>query len=235
MALTLLVGGFAACERGTIDPTTPTDAELGRDFLPLEVHRYWVYDVKETHWNFNEDSVAQYQMRELIDTLFEGADGEPTFRVVRSRRADSTDSWRDDTAFALVRTPQLVRRTFANIPTVELMFPVREGKSWNPNLFNSLDSTERRYRDLDQLLALPNGKQFSQTVQVLDQGEDNIIKRREAFSVYARGVGRVSRTTRSLKYCELSDSLTNPCPPGTDYIVRGMEREEYLAEYGIRP
>ena len=234
LALLLLAGAVAACDPAPDGPVAPTDTVTGRDFLPVTVGQFWIYDVQEVHWNFNDSAVTRYQFRERVDTLYIGADGAPTFRVVRARRADALSQWRDDTAFALVLTPQLVRRTLANRPTVELVFPVRDGQSWNPNLFNSLDSTERRYVDFDQPLALPNGQQFAQTVRVVDLGEDNLIKRRDAHSAYARGVGRVSRVQRTLEFCQENDFPSTGCTPGSGYIVRGEEREEYLREYGPR-
>lgn len=234
LALLLLIGSLGACERPTTPPDPPSDAALGRDFLPVEVGRFWEYDVTEVQWNFNDSSVARYQLRERVDTVYAGADGEPTYRVVRARRATAGGQWRDEAVFALVRTTQLVRRTLANIPTVELMFPVREGLTWNPNLFNDLDSTERRYTDLDQPLALPDGRQFARTVRVVDMGEDNLINRREDVSVYARSVGRVRRVHRALEFCQENDIPSTGCSPGPGYIVRGNEREETLRDYGPR-
>lgn len=226
-----------ACERTTEAPPASTDAELGRDFLPVAVGSFWIYDVVNHHWNYNEDSVERFQFRERVDTVFQGATGELNYRIVRARRADSTNAlgWRDDTAFALVLTPQLARRTFANRPTVELIFPVRQGTTWNPNLFNSLVSTERRYADLDQPLTLPDGQQFAQTVRVVDAGEDNLFFLNESVSTYARGVGLIRRVRRKLDFCQGNDSASTGCSVGSGFILRGQEREETLREYGPHP
>ena len=232
----LLLGGWLAACKDTLDtPPAPTDAEQGRDFQPVAVGSFWIYDVTETYWNFNRDSVVRYQLRERVDTVFRGATDDVNYRIVRARRADSSSTWRDDSSFSLVITPRLVRRTFANQPTVELVFPVREGSAWNPNLFNSLDSTSRTYANFDQPTTLPGGRTLARTVQVRDAGEDNIFYRREHSSTYARAIGRISRVARSLDFCQLNDSINTGCSTGPGYIVRGQEREEYLLDYGPRP
>lgn len=235
LSLLLLLGlAVAACTDTPDVPPTPTDAEVGRDFLPVAIGNFWVYDVKEVTWDFNDSTVERYQLRERVDTIYRGATGELNYRIVRARRFDDGTPWRDDTAFALILTPQLVRRTFANLPTVELIFPVREGRVWNPNLFNALDSTDRTYEGLDQPLTLPAGTTYPRTVRVRDLGEDNLYYRRQTVSTYARAVGRISRVARALDFCQLTDSLNVGCVTGPGYIVRGHEREEYLREYGPR-
>ncbi|MBC7447178.1 MAG: hypothetical protein H7330_03900 [Hymenobacteraceae bacterium] len=228
----LFASGLIACERTAEVPPALSDAVTGRDFLPIRIGSYWIYDVVDQYWNFNRDSIARFQFRERVDTVFPGANGEQTFRLIRSRRPDSLSQWHDDSVFALVLTPQLVRQTFANRPTVELVFPVRDRATWNPNMFNALDSTERRYVALDQPLTLATGQQFVRTVRVEDAGENNLFYRRENSSVYARAVGRIHRVRRALEFCQLNDSVATRCPIGPGYIVRGQEREETLRAYG---
>ncbi len=235
LALLALAASLASCDRSTEPPTPVSDAALGRDFLPVSVGRFWVYDVTERVWNFNSDSVTRFQLRERIDTIFTGADGEPTYRVISARRPDAASPWIEDTAFALVVTPQIVRRTQANRPILELLFPVKEGLVWNPNLFNALVPTDRQYAKLDQSVTLPTGQQFARTVRVEDAGENNLFYLRESVSTYARSVGRISRERRTLDFCQYNDSVSNGCTTGPGFIVRGNERLEYLTEYGPLP
>jgi hypothetical protein len=225
---------LAAChDQASVSPEL-TDEQTGRNFLPIAIGHYWIYDVTDRKWDFNVAQVSKYQLRERVDTVYPAATGEPTFRIVRSRRADASSPWRDDSVMAVVLTPQLVRRTMANRTTIELLFPVAAGKSWNPNLFNDLDSTTRAYVAFDQSQTLPTGLTFARTVAVTNEGQDNLFYRREAVSQYARNVGRISRIRRSLDFCQFNDSINIRCSIGPGYIIRGNEREEYLLEYDVK-
>lgn len=239
--LAALTGIASACrpERDPIPP--PDDAALGRDFYPVAVGKFWVYDVEDHTWDLNNDSVERYQVRERVDTVYRGAAGETTYRLVRSRRPDSQSVWRDDSVFALVVTPQAVRRTFANVPTLDLVFPIREGVSWNPNQLNAADSLVRTYRDVDQPLVLTEpATRYEKTLLVLDEGEDNPLFLRAQQARYARGIGRIERSRRHLDFCNTNEEQRRLCvvanllPNGQYYIARGTERHEVLRDYGPR-
>ncbi len=230
------MAGLAGCRRDPDIPPALTDEQIGRDYFPFETGYFWVYDVEDHLWDNNIETVTRFQLRERVDTLFRGASGETTYRMVRSRRNTVQDTtWRDDSVFAIVITPQLIRRTSSNIPTIELTFPVREGRFWNLNAFSARDSVTRTYGPLDEALALPNGQSFTKTVTVTDDGEDNVYFLRAQSSTYARKIGRVRRIRRTYDYCQEFDERNVGCTAGAgDFIVRGFERFEYLREYGTR-
>lgn len=242
VAAGLLLGagllGLGACDRETDVPPQPTDAETGRDFVPLPLNYQWVYDVVDREWNYNVMDSVRFQFREVVDTVYTNAAGELTYRIVRARRAEGSPFWRDDSTFALNLTPRLLRRTFANLPTVELLFPVRPGATWNPNMFNAADSTERRYEDLDAPMTV-SGRAYARTVRVVDAGEDNFFFLNRSETVYARGVGKIRHVRRTLDFCQLNDSLSSGgaggCSLGPGYVVRGKERDIRLREHGPRP
>lgn len=225
--------GSCRAERDPIPPLS--DEQAGRDFLPVKPGLFWVYDVEEKEWQFNVPTPTRFQFRERVDTIYQGADGQLTYRIIRSRRPDSAAPWRDDSVMALVVAPQYIRRTFANTPTLELVFPVFEGKNWNPSILSSDEPATRYYEALDQPLELPSGERFARTVRVVDEGEDNLFRLRKLASAYARGVGLIRRDRQIYDFCDYNDSLQTGCPNGTGtYIVRGFERHEWLREFGTR-
>ncbi len=219
-------------ERDTVVPPGPEAA--GREYYPMAVNRYWEYDVEEHYWDYNLDSAVHLQFRETVDTMYVGAADELTYRIVRARRSDSLSIWRDDSAWAVVVTPDLVHRTVGNVPTVELLFPVREGKSWNLNLFSATDSTVRAYDRVGTNLTLPNGRRFDRTLHVFDDLERSDVHHRERESVYAWDVGCVSRHLQLLDYCNQPQVLEGRCQLGSGYIVRGFTRDEQLRAWGTR-
>ena len=231
LALIGILGSSCTADR---DPISPLDPATGRAYYPLAVGRFWEYDVEEHHWNYNRDSVIRFQVRERVDTTYNGATGELNYRLVRARRADANATWRDDSAVAIVLTPSLVHRTFANRPTIELVFPVVEGRSWNPNLFNAADSTSRTYSRVGQAQTLATGLVFPQTLRVADEANVTAVGRSESEAVYAWNVGRIYQRHTRLDYCNQTDVTAGLCQIGTGYIVRGTERIEQLRTWGPR-
>jgi hypothetical protein len=225
---------MAGCRKEQDPIQPPSSAVAGKEYYPLAVGRYWEYDVVDHYWQYNVDSVVRYQLRERVDTVYTGATGEINFRIVRSLRSDSTNVWRDDSTAAVVLTPELVRRTFSNVPTLSLLFPVEEGRYWNPNLFNASDSTTRRYERVGQSLTLGNGRRFDKTIQVVDEALISEVERREQSAAYAWNVGCIYRKRRVLDYCNQNEVGQGLCQIGTGYIVRGAEREEQLRAWGPR-
>ena len=219
-------------DRDAVLPPGPEAA--GREYYPLAVGRFWEYDVEEHYWNYDRDSTVQFQFRERVDTVFLGATGETTYRIVRARRVDSLGTWRDDSVMAVVLTPELVRRTVANVPSIELLFPVREGKTWNPNLFNDRDSTVRAYAQLGAARTLPGGRRFERTLRVVDESLISDVQRREHEATYAWDIGCVYRHRRLLDYCNTPQVTEGRCQLGSGYIVRGFTREEQLRAWGPR-
>ncbi len=237
----LLVGGaslalLVGCTEGDETIVQNEFPVSGREYFPLETGRFWEYDVEEHHWNYNRDSVVRCQFRERIDTVFLGATGEPTYRIVRSRRDDSLGVWREDSTLALVNTADLLRSTSNNVPAIELLFPVREGKSWNPNLFNSATTYAglRTYAGMDASLTLPYGRSFARTLRVIDEPQNSEVNRREQESAYAWGIGRIYRRRQILDYCNSQQVAEGRCQIGSGYIVRGATREEQLRKWGVR-
>ncbi len=228
-ALALLLG--CGEDQSAIQPPDPT--VTGREYYPMAVDRFWIYDVVDHYWQFNVDSTVRYQVREEVDTIYQGATGEINYRIVRSRRADSTAVWRDDSTSAIVLTSNLVRRTYANVPTLALLFPIQEGRSWNPGIFTP-DSSSRRYERVGQPMTLSTGRQFAQTVQVVDEPMISEVERKEQSAAYAWNVGCVYRHRVIFEYCNQNEAGQGICQIGTGFIARGFEREEQLRAWGPR-
>ena len=234
MACALGLVVLTGCRDERAPELPPGPEAAGREYFPIAVGRFWEYDVEEHIWNYDRDSVAYFQLQERVDTVYRGATGELTYHLIRSRRADSLANWRDDSTTAIVLTADIVRRQTDNLPTIELLFPVREGKSWNPNLFNALDSSVRAYSQLGLARTLPGGRRFARTVRVVDEPQISQVKRAEQEATYAWNIGRVYRFRRSLSYCNVIQVQEGRCQLGDGYIVRGFSRQEQLRKWGTR-
>lgn len=224
---------LAGCSDG--DPAAAP--ELGREYYPLQVGAYRIYDVADTTYtNFN--AVAQrYQFKEKDSTLVTDAAGLPAYQVVRYRRASAAEKWKFDSLLVVTPTDRTIQLQRSNRRTVELVFPVREGRIWNQNAFNSQDTIvaeNRQYSRTGQPFTYTNGaRQFSydQTItasNLLGRGEVNLYYATVRREVYAKGIGLVYRVRRDLAFCDNSPS----CVPTASRPNSGRTRWEVLVESG---
>ena len=233
----LALGLLAALAGGACTRETEPGPELGLDYYPVEVGAYRIYSVIDSIYQNDRGTATRFQFRERIADTFTDAAGEEAYRVVRSRRATLADTWQDDSVMILKATPNTLLLTRSNRRTVELVFPVRAGRSWNANAFNSGDTITAENRDYDrvgeafEIPASPQPLRYEQTVTTADTTAFDLFNLNIQRQVYAREVGPVHRWRRRYQY---------GCPPGSPpdcslvpgYVVAGSVRVETLVEAG---
>lgn len=208
-----LAVGFAGCKENTVEVLP--DAGLG--YYPVAVGNYWIYAVADTTWSTatNQGSqvtpsvptVSAFQFRETIASAFTDAAGKTAYRLVRAKRLTPAAAWVDDSVFTLSPTAQSVILNRNNLRTLELIFPVREGRLWNFNAFsnNSEDTVTaetRRYRRAGEpfsTTASGTMKAYPATVTTTNEGlaqADDAYYVNTYQQVFAKGVGPVFRRKR---------------------------------------
>ena len=248
VALTL---GFTGCK----DKAEPAP-ETGADYYPIAVGNYWVYAVNDTTYspvggsgaNFTPSvaTAKAYQFRETITEVFTDAAGQKAYRLVRSKLLPPATTYRDDSVFVLSATPQFVALNRNNTRTLELIFPVRDGRSWNLNAFNNnfndtITAETRQYSRVRQPyttggIAGIAAKTYASTVTTTNTGaatENSLIKRQGYQQVFAKGVGPVFRRRFYFVNYNYPDSKGNQVyPPGA--YTSAFTRSETLISYGTR-
>ncbi|MBK0402887.1 hypothetical protein I5M27_07805 [Adhaeribacter sp. BT258] len=222
--LVLVAGLFYGCT----ETEEINDSVTGKAYYPLSIGDYRIYNV--THVRFEQDSVSDsttFQLRERVDTLFTNLAGEPTFKLIRSIRTKPDDSWRDDSVITITVSSSQLRRTSDNLSLVKMVFPVSENKTWNPNVFNTLEPGNARYVNVNQPYAV-NGQNFPNTATVQVNDFVSVINKDVRTEVYAENVGLIYKDYEVLQYC--NDNQI--CDVGVDYILFGYRRTETLESYG---
>ncbi|HEX8505514.1 MAG TPA: hypothetical protein VF630_09110 [Hymenobacter sp.] len=248
-----VVGLAVALASAGCKDTVDAAPDSGADYYPVAVGRFWIYAVADTTWStatqFNQSvpTATSYQFREQITGQMTDAAGKPAYRVVRSVRATPTDAWRDDSVFVLSARPQFVALNRNNSPTVELVFPVREGRSWNFNAFNNdlndtITAETRRYSAVGNAFSTGGGRSglpvitYPATVTTDNTGtatETSLLKRVSYQQVYAKGVGPVFRRRLNFAFFNYPDPSQNgnQVYPANSYFS-AFSRQETLLEYG---
>jgi hypothetical protein len=214
---------------------------LGAEYYPLAINTQRTYAVVDTAWSVGQATVTSFQLREAIVDTFRNASGQKSYRVVRSRRSTSTDTWANDSVYVLVATPQTITLLRDNRRTVELIFPVRENQGWNQFAYDgsspdTIINVNRRYHQVGQALTLTPrnlpAKTYPQALITLNEGNaaaDDLYNLKQHQQVYAKEIGPVMRRWRSYYFCDDNDSN---CDPSPDYIFRGNSRYQLLIDYG---
>jgi len=206
---------FTRCSEEVI---RTTEAEIGREYYPIKVGNYWIYDVTETKVINNQYDSTKYQVRELVESIFQNAANEQTYRVIRSRRNNADASWGNDTLVSINKSSTNVRRTQNNFITISLVFPVSEGKYWDTNAFNILDADDYAYAAVNQPFTL-NNIRYDSTVTVV-QGEPDLVTLDDRREVYAYKVGLVYKKFTLYEYAQKAPENF----PDPTRVARGLQR-----------
>ena len=215
------------------------------DYFPVAVGSYRTYAVTDSVWASGRATATSYQLRERVTEQFTDAAGLPAYRLARSRRADASAGWVDDSVLVVQPSARAVLLTRNNLRTVELVYPARAGKGWNANALNaSPDTIISRTRFYTDNVGVPfttpaaggqPAKTYDNTVTTkatLDGGmeDTNALTQRGLRQVYAAGVGLVLRRRFSYTtYTTNSDGSTTLTP---NVKQTGAARYEVLIDAG---
>ena len=241
---TLAMGAVGCSEK------TEPGPDRGLDFYPVAVGRYWVYAVADSSWsqaNQNQPTstvtVANFQFRETVTEVFSDAAGQPAYRLVRARRPTPTGVWTNDSVYTLSPSVHSVILNRDNRRTLELIFPVQDGKLWNFNAFNNntndtVTAETRRYRNVGQPFTTRTGsvsQTYSSTLTTTNEGTakaEDLYYVRTYRQVFAKGIGPVLRQRRRFDNFYLPSGQTVTFYPHAYFF--GFSRTETLVEYGPR-
>jgi hypothetical protein len=233
-ALALLAGVslLDGCRHDTVTPNPVAD------YYPLVVGTYRVYAVSDTMWSKGVATPTAYQFREAVTEQFLDAAGKTAFRVLRARRANSTQAWADDSVLVVQPQPQAILLTRNNVRTVELIYPLQASKAWKKYAFTTdRDDSIRAFNStVAQAFTTPGpqAKNYEATVIVRDawpaSSNDGLYKRRGALQVFGQDVGPV---VRRRYYQELFYSLNNGSQVLTPGVIQvGNSHLEVLIDSG---
>lgn len=230
----LLGLAVAGCKNESVK-VEPADT----NYYPLAVGDYRIYNVVDTIWTRNIKTYNRFQLRERVVEQYQDNTGRQNFRIIRSRRATTTDTWRDDSVLVVSPALNNVLETRNNNPRVELIFPVREGY-WNANAFNNMNGIKDEnlhYIRVGEPFTATSGTVNRTYPRTLTTSTPDGVEETEyvnAFyylrvrQVYAQNEGPVYRSRRRFIYCEPGIN----CIPSPNVIFSGIAHTEILVEKG---
>lgn len=201
--------------------------DSGKDFQPLVLGNFWVYEVDETiYFGENDFESSKFFYRDRLRSSYLNAEREIVFVVERSKSSDRK-SWNKVQEYTLqVRSNALIR-TVSNQPVVALNFPPELGKKWNGNAYRASDEDEF---EIDSVATETlEGKVQIQLVKVnQEELDDKVTQRDNRFETYRRGIGLTEKYDEVLTYCSRNNCL------GLQLINGGYRVKMKLVDYEVR-
>ncbi|MBN3581852.1 hypothetical protein JYB64_05590 [Algoriphagus aestuarii] len=203
-----------ACERKLDE--NPVD--FGFDFQPLAIGNFWIYEVDQTvYFGENDSEDYEFYVRDYIYTSYINEENEQVFVIERSKSDDLT-SWEPLENYTLILRQQVLIRTSQNQSTVALVFPPKDGVSWNSASY--INSPEDNF-----VINYPSGN--SNLLEVNQSEEDDLVTYRDIrYEIFEKGIGLIEDYEEVLTYCSRNDCL------GDQLIDGGSKTHLKITEYG---
>jgi len=193
----------------------------GMDYFPLEIGRYWTYQVDSVHYDdYTEDSTHHvFRLREIVESIFIDGEGRQAYRIERHRYDTTFSAWRPVGVRVAVLTPSKAEKVEENIRFIKLAFPLKKNRKWDGNSMNILAESEYTILALDEQLSV-GAFSFDSTCTVEQANIITLISKEHKTESYAKGVGMIHRS-----FIELKTSITG-------IIESGYKYEYLLLDYG---
>jgi len=198
-------------------------------YFPLSIGVYQIYDVKEEIYSSGQSAPAikSWQERDEIVRETKNANGSSTFIVSRYSRNTSTDSWQKVKEYSIEQFPDKLLLNIDNQLIVPFIFPIDSKLKWNGNMYNTLDSKEYRYEDIDQPYQSGN-LSFEKGLTVVEQSDTtSVITYSLGLKRYGLNTGLVYEEQASFEYCQ-----STPDCIGQGIIDSGSRKVRTIVAYG---
>ncbi|MDX1628188.1 MAG: hypothetical protein R3345_05780, partial [Fulvivirga sp.] len=129
-----------SCSESTV---APDDQRVGFDYFPLQTGQYAIYDIESITFDIlGTIDTSRFQLKVEVVDSFQSLAGDFTYVIHRFHRNTGTDPWEFQAAWTRYRTPHQAVQVEENVAFLKLTFPVEEGKIWDGNRVNTMDTDE---------------------------------------------------------------------------------------------
>ncbi len=202
---------LSSCEREIEE----AQVDLGYDFQPLAVGLFWTYAIDQiTYFGENDSEEEQFFLKDQIRSFYINEEGEQVFIVQRQKSTNGL-LWNRVLEYTLIQRENSLIRTIDNQALVTLVFPPKNGISWDGNIYRN---------DVEDDFELINSGNSIRVNQ--EDSDDKVTYRDIRYEVYDKEVGLVEKYDEVLTYCSRNDCL------GDMLIDSGSKIQMKLTDYG---
>jgi len=145
--------------------------------------------------------------------MYSGFNSRPTMRIERYYNYNynpaipfDSMAWIGPRVWTATKTKSTLERKEENTTYQRLVFPVRQGKQWNGNVYNTFPEKDYSIDSTDVAMTV-NNLHFDSVAVVNQYQENNLVKYQYEKEKYARNVGLIFKQRDSLYFSSKSGSL----------------------------
>lgn len=200
--------------------------KTGLNYFPLEVGNYTIYQVEGVEYINPIDSVTfSYQLRESVVDSFQNLESGISYKLLREIRGDESNPWITDSVWTARKDEIRAVRTENNVAFINLVFPIKENKTWDGNGFNEMDADEYEMVEVEQSFEGAFNS-FDKAVTVIQEYiPDTFINFISKKEVYSKDVGLVYKENIILKFKQGDDY-------GKEIVESGIRYFQSIIDYG---
>jgi hypothetical protein len=198
------------------------------EYFPMQVGRYWVYDVTQTAYSEVEPKmvISVFELKSEVIGAFENLNGGLTFVIHNSQRANAMQQWEYVDTWSARSDEFKAVITENDVPYIQLKFPLYKNKSWDGNELNTGDADEYVVESVGTIFTKSNNEPIDDCVVVNEESYIDFTYKDERKEIYARNIGLVFKKKIQLEYCVDTNCF------GEQIIKRGEEWIQELKSYG---
>ncbi|MBK9107375.1 MAG: hypothetical protein IPM92_03085 [Saprospiraceae bacterium] len=189
------------------DPEVLDPSIFGYDYYPIAIGKYWMYQTDSILYSLKSTVVVDTSrsfIREEVRDSFRDATNQLIYRLDVYHSRDSSQGWDLSGNFYVEANSLALNKRENGLTFVRLVFPAQRGTSWNGNVYihprttiliggESLEPFENWYYIYDYINKSDTilGRVYSNTCQVTEVDDENIIQKRYSIAKYAKGIGLI--------------------------------------------
>lgn len=222
---------ISSCKK---DNTNLTPIDTGKDYFPIQINKYIIYDVDSTVYDeiTHIPKTYKYRLKEIITQSFINDANITAYRLERYIKwYDSTKSydqipWQFQKVWTIIPYNSHIEKVEENIPYIKLIFPVKTNTQWDGNAKNTLGKKTYTYEYTDNAEYI-NNIYFEKTLKVKQYQFRTLIQYQNEVEKYAKNVGLVYK-----EITQLESQTIVPNVPVENRAEKGFIYKMQIVEWG---
>lgn len=195
---------LASCKKTTL----PAE-DLGEDYFPLETGRWIEYQIDSIVYDdfFTPVKIDTFKLKAKFELgeSYKNAEGKLNYRWIKYTKNDTTDYEVSD-VFAVNTSTFGYKFLINNNWYLKFAFPLKLGKQWDVNSYNTKDELLATYVDVEHLHSV-NMQTYDTCVSIIFEDFESLISNDYHFEIYSKHIGMIYKNIKHIK-TEISGEIT---------------------------
>ena len=220
---------MASCQT---EDLTPGEIDSGKAYYPVEIGKFWIYQVDTTDYKFDGSiQKGTYFRKERISDSLYRQEGSLVYRLEVSKSLSQNGPWTISSIWNLRQDNDKIIKTEENIPYVKIRFPLKNEATWDGNVFNILQDSNSifPFTVKDMGMTRTYRQEEIASLQILQKLDSNCVNKSAFFEVYFKNIGLGYMRNSFIEYSQEGD---DPCSQPIPKIEQGYDNISTLVNHG---